>query len=561
MAEQAREEDRRRREPEAVGSPDSSQGRTREGRFSARSSSRMLSGQMHALRAGFIAVVLWSATFSDTIGLGWRRWAAVVAGYGMAVLVADRVKRVWGKAQGPVALLLLTTDVAFLGWVLYSSGGSLSPLRFLVYIHLIAATLIYTYRVGVLVTVMHSVLFFLLFRWHVADLITVPDLGSTVSGIGESAMGAREAWIFNSVVLWLVAVATAPFSSVNDRELRRRKDDLSELAEMATDFESLHDPKALADSMLDRLCGSFGFGRAAVIAVRGDRLVLIAGRDVDQDVEPTAIIDRLIDKAWDGHDALLVARLDPGSDPLLARLMPQAANLLVAPMFADGQPFGVVVVESAQRDQTVIQRRVISLVMQFASHGALAMRNAWLLQQVQMLADTDALTGVANRRAFEKAIQRDVSRATRSGEQLTLLMVDLDYFKQLNDLFGHQAGDEVLRRVGAVLRTACRESDVPARYGGEEFAVLLPNCRKDEAFAAAQRLRGLIAGIDAPVPISASAGVATYPVNATTPEDLVAAADEALYQSKKMGRNRTTLSPRRVLRAVPDAESPKFEAV
>ena len=138
---------------------------------------------------------------------------------------------------------------------------------------------------------------------------------------------------------------------------------------------------------------------------------------------------------------------------------------------------------------------------------------------------------------------------------MTLVMVDLDHFKQLNDRFGHQAGDDVLRRVGAVLRAACRESDVPARYGGEEFAVLLPGCSKDQAFAAAQRLRQLVASVESPVPITCSAGVATYPLNATTPMQLVAVADEALYQSKRMGRDRSTLSPRRVLTPVASVEA------
>ncbi|MDQ4144777.1 MAG: sensor domain-containing diguanylate cyclase [Actinomycetota bacterium] len=554
MTERARARLRRGRGAEPVEAPERSKRPAGEGHAAARFSHRPFGAQMHALRFGFIGIVAWSAGLSDTITAAPRTWIGGLLAYGLLILVADRSRRIWTRSQAPVALLMLFVDGAFLAWVLFLSGGALSPLRFLVYIHLISTTLIYTYRVGVAVTLMHSILFFAVFRAQAAGVVDFQGVGVGFTGIGEGALGARDSWIFNTVVLWLVALATAPFSSVNDRELRRRKDDLGALAEMANDFENLHSPQEMAQSMLERLNGSFQFDRGAVLAVREDHLVLVAGREVEKTMAPTATIDKLIDKAWDGHEALLVARLDPEMDPCLARLMPDARNVLVTPMFADGQPFGVLVVESSNVDQPVIQRRVISMVMQFAAHGALAMRNAWLLQQVQSLADTDALTGVANRRSFEKAITRDVSRSIRSGEPLTLVMIDLDYFKQLNDMFGHQAGDEVLRRVGAVLRGACRGSDVPARYGGEEFAVLLPACGKEEAFAAAQRLRYLIAGIEAPVPISASAGVATYPVHATTPEGLVAAADEALYQSKRMGRNRTTVSPRRVLRAVRDVE-------
>jgi diguanylate cyclase (GGDEF)-like protein len=184
------------------------------------------------------------------------------------------------------------------------------------------------------------------------------------------------------------------------------------------------------------------------------------------------------------------------------------------------------------------------MVGQFASHGALAIRNAWLLEQVQRMAETDALTGVANRRAFETAIEREVARAQRYGEELTLVMLDIDHFKSLNDTYGHQAGDEVLRKVGAAIRLSSRESDTAARYGGEEFAVLLPSCSRQESFTAAARLRRLISEIDAVAPITVSAGIATYPAHAHTAQGLVRAADEALYESKRAGRDRATRSTR-----------------
>ena len=527
----------------------------------ARRSSVPTGVHLHALRAAFLLLVFWSASFSDTLDSDWSDLVAAGAGYLLLIVVGEKVRRTWSRTVGIVSLVGLLADGLFLSWVLHLSGGILSPLRFLVYIHLIAATLVYSHRVGIAVTIMHSVLLYAVYQAQPAGVMDLhPALGAS---IGEEGMNLQQSWVFNAFVLWVIALATAPFSSVNERELRRRKDDLTTVADMAADFESLHDPEAIAANMLERICRNFDFRRGSVLAVRGEELVVVSRRGDVNTVAPSSRIDRVIDQAWDNHDAVLVARLDETADPLLSALLPDARNVLVAPMFADGQPVGVVVIESSRPGELHIQRRVISLVMQFASHAALAMRNAWLLQQVQMLADTDSLTGVANRRSFEKAIERDVSRSIRSGEPVTLVMVDLDHFKQLNDNFGHQIGDDVLRRVGAVLREACRESDVPSRYGGEEFAVLLPGCGKEEAFAAAQRLRALVGGVEAPVPITCSAGVATYPLNATTPMQLVAAADEALYQSKRMGRNRSTLSPRRVLQAVasPDAVNAANAAV
>ena len=511
-------------------------------------------GHLHALRAAFLVLIGWSALFSDTLEVGsW--FPAAVGAYVGLVAVAEKAGRTWSRLHGVATLLMLIADGVFLGLILDASGGILSPLRFLVYIHLIAATLVYTHRVGIPVTIMHSVMLYAVYRAQSSGLVDFQAALPSAGDIGEGGMSLQQSWVFNAFILWVIALATAPFSSVNERELRRRKDDLSAVANLAADFESLHDPEEIASVMVERVCDSFGFRRAVVLAVRDERLVVVARKGDVQEAAPSDRVDRVIDRAWDAHEALLVARLNDVSDPLLSGLLPEARNLLVAPMYADGQPVGVVVAESGRPDEVVIQRRVISLVMQFASHGALAMRNAWLLQQVRVMADTDGLTGVANRRSFEKAIERDVSRSIRSGEPLTLVMLDLDHFKQLNDLFGHQAGDDVLRQVGAVLRSASRESDVPARYGGEEFAVLLPGCSKGEAFAAAERLRALVAGVQAPVPVTCSAGVATYPLNATTSTQLVAAADEALYHSKRMGRDLTALSPRRRLAPVTAGEA------
>ena len=119
---------------------------------------------------------------------------------------------------------------------------------------------------------------------------------------------------------------------------------------------------------------------------------------------------------------------------------------------------------------------------------------------MQRLAATDGLTKIANRRTFEATLEREVARATRSAEHLSLVMVDIDHFKALNDMHGHQAGDEVLRNVAAALAIECRDFDTPARYGGEEFAVVLPGCGPEEARGIAERLRQAVAGAPAVVP-------------------------------------------------------------
>ncbi len=165
-------------------------------------------------------------------------------------------------------------------------------------------------------------------------------------------------------------------------------------------------------------------------------------------------------------------------------------------------------------------------------------------QRLKRLVTVDALTGVANRRHFDRSIDRELRRTRREGQPLSLIFLDLDEFKRFNDTFGHAQGDDVLRRVGQALNDSFRRgSDFVARYGGEEFAVVLPGVDVRRAALYAERLRRRIwrEAIPHVAPagrVTISAGVATVtPPMTATPEELLCAADEALYRAKCMGRN------------------------
>jgi diguanylate cyclase (GGDEF)-like protein len=152
---------------------------------------------------------------------------------------------------------------------------------------------------------------------------------------------------------------------------------------------------------------------------------------------------------------------------------------------------------------------------------------------------TDHLTGLANRRRFERQLEREVSRVERFGRPFTLLMLDIDKFKNLNDTYGHDAGDEAIRRLSKVLREGTRGIDLAARIGGEEFAVLLVETSKDGGFEVAERLRAAIKALELPRAegITASFGVAECPSDAQTAADILKAADVALYEAKRKGRD------------------------
>lgn len=159
--------------------------------------------------------------------------------------------------------------------------------------------------------------------------------------------------------------------------------------------------------------------------------------------------------------------------------------------------------------------------------------------ELQQISITDGLTGLYNRRHVMAEFEKEIGRAGRHERKLAVLMLDVDRFKQYNDSWGHQAGDEVLQGMGIVMKDATREPDVPGRYGGEEFIVLLPDCELEGAVAAAERIRRrLDREIFDGGKVTASIGVAEFPTHGETPMELIAAADIALYAAKEQGRDR-----------------------
>lgn len=163
--------------------------------------------------------------------------------------------------------------------------------------------------------------------------------------------------------------------------------------------------------------------------------------------------------------------------------------------------------------------------------------------RLERLAVTDGLTGVFNHRRFQEAMQAELLRAERHRRPVSVLMVDVDYFKKVNDAMGHPAGDELLRRLAQVLGADLRQTDLIARYGGEEFAVILPETTKSEAMQVAERMRAAVEerineGSTWPTRVTVSIGVATFPDDGKSGELIVSAADQAMYVAKRQGRNR-----------------------
>jgi diguanylate cyclase (GGDEF)-like protein len=163
--------------------------------------------------------------------------------------------------------------------------------------------------------------------------------------------------------------------------------------------------------------------------------------------------------------------------------------------------------------------------------------------RLENLARSDGLTGLANHRTFQEQIRAEVDRSRRHDHHLSLLLMDIDHFKAINDTYGHPVGDSVLAKIARAIEGQIRISDTPARYGGEEFTVILPETGAEGAEVIAERIRVAVESMDdLPCPVTVSIGVIELDVSKHSVESLIAEADAALYAAKRSGRNRVVLA-------------------
>jgi diguanylate cyclase (GGDEF)-like protein len=212
---------------------------------------------------------------------------------------------------------------------------------------------------------------------------------------------------------------------------------------------------------------------------------------------------------------------------------------MCVPLIFFGEKLGVLALESARND--AFERDDLQPLESVADICAAAIQNASHFDRMKQLAYVDGLTGIHNRRYFEMRVVEELDRAGRFQGRMSIIMIDIDNFKRLNDEFGHLLGDEVLRSVSTLMKQQLRKVDVVCRYGGEEFAIVVPETSGENALRVAEKLRRQVENHHFPgVPrkVTISSGVADYPTHGITRDEVVAAADAALYQAKQAGRNR-----------------------
>ncbi|CDC18033.1 MAG TPA: diguanylate cyclase [Candidatus Limenecus avicola] len=216
-------------------------------------------------------------------------------------------------------------------------------------------------------------------------------------------------------------------------------------------------------------------------------------------------------------------------------------SVICIPLSPSNSPFGVMMVFSPREDVTDKELNFLTL---FANQVEMAITIANLFENLKKEAVTDSLTELYNRRYFNQALQKEAERAQRLHQPFSLISLDLDYLKKINDTYGHFFGDLAIRTIADILKKNARSIDVPARLGGEEFSVLLPGVDSSGAMIAAERIRAAIEAqeLDTIGHITASVGVGTFPEHSIKLDELLDMTDQAMYKSKINGRNRVTMA-------------------
>ena len=429
-------------------------------------------------------------------------------------------RRTW-LCSGAVLL-----DGAYLTLCAWLTGGYESTLLALVVLDVMVVTLLLSYRTGLKVAIWCALLLGLL------------SAGAGFDGLQSSSATGTSQAVLTTLGLLLFALVAAAFSSVNERALRTSRSLLEAQVKLDTELEESSTSMDVLLRVANHLHDRLGFTRAAALTRRDSTWsgLCVDGASMTP-IEEAAPAGTVAEAAWMTGTPRLLSTLD--AEPFLATVLPNAVNVAVVPLVVRSDETALLVVEWGQGRSNKIPSALVRSISQSASHVAAVLRNARLLEELESLAQRDPLTGLANRRVFEDALRREAARAQRTIAPLSLILLDIDSFKEVNDTHGHQAGDAVLCDLGACLVANTKGFDLTARYGGDEFIVLLPGCSSSSAIGVYERLQAAMEQRPEAVRTTVSAGIATIPDDAHDATSLIGAADRALYAAKRRNRHRS----------------------
>jgi diguanylate cyclase (GGDEF)-like protein len=313
-------------------------------------------------------------------------------------------------------------------------------------------------------------------------------------------------------------------------ELQRRYGQARALIDLMAEFNQVMQLAAVLDRLSLGLSRFFA-GDGVAIWIRASQGQFELAVKVAEDFPPSL----------NPHDRWVATVMAGDAGLLLPFWLDREMPCMAAPLLdAQGQRIGIVALTSRRRPAYTVEDG--AFLRTVIGHAALAIQNATMYEFIDTLSRIDPLTGLHNRREFDRLLQQELAGAAQSGLRLSLIMADIDHFKQVNDRFGHQEGDRALQQMARLIQQVPRRaSDASFRIGGEEFAVLMGDTDKSGAMAVSESLRGVTEGaklLPNEEAMTVSLGVATFPDDGKDAATLIAAADRALYQAKADGRNR-----------------------
>lgn len=327
----------------------------------------------------------------------------------------------------------------------------------------------------------------------------------------------------------------------NDLRTLNTIQDISKLISSSLDLETI------SQTVVQSLKDSFGYTHVSIYYADGEYLHMAAqvGYSEERAISKMHASQGVIGKTYRTRSTHFIE--DIAEEETYLKADEHITSEICIPLAKDDIVLGILNVEANSKKQ--LTQADVNLLTAIAGPIAVSMDNARLHAQLKEMATTDAVTGLANRHVFEQALHSEIERAERNQSPLSLIIFDIDFFKQFNDLYGHPAGDARLKAVANIIKHNLRKYDIAARYGGDEFAIILSDCNQQNALIFAERLRqGTKAGApespdDTGIPgYTLSMGIATHPQDATQPSALLIEADNAAMRAKQQGRNRVKIA-------------------
>jgi diguanylate cyclase (GGDEF)-like protein len=334
-----------------------------------------------------------------------------------------------------------------------------------------------------------------------------------------------------------------------NKAIRRKVYELHNLVEASNDIYSILDFKQLINSSLLTIIGQVGFQKAFVLLYNNDTKVfnqIYHKGFMDENINNLEfdLSSPVVSYFFKNRTPVYISRLEQNKNLKdLAKKLKKLGILVIAPLIYSERLQGIIGAgEKLQfQDFTEADFEIFHILVNIIS---ISIGNSHMFQEMKTLSLTDAMTNLHNYRYFEDRLKEEINRASRHKKKVSLMMIDIDHFKNYNDTMGHQAGDEVLRMIGKILKNTIRDEDIVARYGGEEFCIILPGIEKKGIPILGERVRKKVESekffkqeVQPGGQLTISVGTATFPDDAKNFSDIIEKADKALYQAKNAGRN------------------------